>query len=69
MAQPWPRYRIVHMRSFLIAAILVLGAAPAQAHTSTATDAGEALQAWQNRHRPSENEVRAVLRMINNRYV
>jgi len=39
------------------------------ADTSGWRVAGEALQAWQQRHRPSENEVRAVLRMINNRYV
>ena len=31
--------------------------------------AGEALSAWQTRHKPSEREKRAVLRMVNSRYV
>ena len=33
------------------------------------TDAGARLDAWQKRHRPSENEIRSVLRMANNPYV
>ena len=33
------------------------------------TGAGERLAAWQKRHKPTENEIRAVLRMANNKYV
>lgn len=33
------------------------------------TDAGERLAAWQKRHRPTEREVLAVLRMVNSPYV
>lgn len=40
-----------------------------RADTSGWKAAGEALQAWQTRHQPSENEMRAVLRMTGNRYV
>ncbi len=38
-------------------------------NTSNEKAAGEALAAWQERHKPSEREKLAVLRMVNNRYV